>query len=105
MTLIGVLRCKRSPMYSYRDRRGPMVCLSPAISLRGSGVRVGVNKAWEQDCVNARKMPVNRARREAAVPAIGCTPCWAVLTLRVYMFLSRPFLEIHHTIKSTMNTN
>jgi hypothetical protein len=37
----------------------------------------GVESAWEQKKLEARKMPENAARREAAVPSVQCTLYWA----------------------------
>ena len=37
------------------------VCVSPACFLRGTGAGAGVDSAWEQEKLEARKMLVNRA--------------------------------------------
>jgi hypothetical protein len=36
-------------------------------------VWAGVDSVWEQEKLEARKMPENAARREAAVPHVRCT--------------------------------
>jgi hypothetical protein len=40
-----------------------------------TGAGAGLDSAWEQRELEARKMLVNRARREAAVPGVQCTLC------------------------------
>jgi hypothetical protein len=49
----------------------------PTVCVTGAGA--GVDNAWEQKKLEARKMLENAARREAAVPSVQCTLCWAVL--------------------------
>ena len=55
------------------------VCVSPACFLRGTGAGAGVDSAWEQRKLEAREMldAKRAARREAAVPGVRCTLCWA----------------------------
>jgi hypothetical protein len=43
------------------------------------GAGAGVDNVWEQRKLEARKMPENAARREAAVPSVQCTLCWLAL--------------------------
>jgi hypothetical protein len=47
------------------------------LSLGAGGA--GVDYVWEQEKLEARKLPEIGARREAAVPSVQCTLCWAVL--------------------------
>jgi hypothetical protein len=51
-------------------------CLTVCVT----GAGAGVDSAWEQKKLEARKMlAVGAARCEAAVPSVQCTLCWAVL--------------------------
>ena len=43
-----------------------------------TGAGADVDSAWEPEKLEARKMlAVGAARREAAVPSVQCTLCWA----------------------------
>jgi hypothetical protein len=54
-----------------------------------TGAGVGVDSAWEQKILKARKMlAVGAARREAAVPSVQCTLCWAHRLYLPYLVVS-----------------
>jgi len=53
------------------------------------GAGASVDSAWEQEKLKARKMlAVRAARREAAVPSVQCTLCWAAVGAFVGLFFA-----------------
>ena len=63
------------------------------VAVIGTGAGAGVDSAWEQYKLEARKMLENAARREAAVPSVQCTLCWAVFT-KAYLLHTRHLFRL-----------
>jgi hypothetical protein len=62
---------------AYKRRTVTSIAKAQRLALPAAGA--GVDSAWEQEKLEARKILKNAARRGAAVPIVQCTHCWAVV--------------------------